>query len=191
METINSNQIVVNPKVVSCIVNGSIDCIHGPAPINRRLERSFRHLAIDCHYNNKKKMIMDKWFVTKTEIAALLSVYSHIENTIKGATRGFHYKMRAVHFHIPKNCVISEQNSLIQSRNFLGEKHIRYVCKTASASPNPESKKDELILEGNEIADISVSAALIQQSTTVKVKDNLRSWTYLRARKDEIVYAQE
>lgn len=89
-----------------------------------------------------------------------------------GVTRGFQYKMRAVYAHFPINCVTTEGNSIIEIRNFLGEKYIRRVKMapgvTVTNSPN---QKDELIIQGNSLEDVSRSAALIQQSTTVKNKD--------------------
>lgn len=80
--------------------------------------------------------------------------------------------MRAVHAHFPINCVISEANTVIEIRNFLGEKHIRKVTmKPGVTVVNSTKQKDELILQGNDIEAVSLSAALIQQSTTVKDKD--------------------
>lgn len=195
MRTINSNQVVKLPKGVSCKVNARIITIRGP---RGNLTRDFRHLAMDIRMVNRKKVMVEKWFGSKKEIAAVRTVCSHIENMIKGklpqtltlllrvafiflfffifcivgVTKGFLYKMRAVHAHFPINCVISENNTVIEIRNFLGEKHIRKVTmKPGVTVVNSPKQKDELVLEGNDIEAVSLSAALIQQSTTVKDKD--------------------
>lgn len=84
MRTINTNQTVAIPKGVSCRVNARVIQIHGP---RGKLERSFRHLAMDIYLINKKKLMVEKWFGTKKEIAAVRTVCSHIENMIKGKWR--------------------------------------------------------------------------------------------------------
>jgi large subunit ribosomal protein L9e len=115
---------------------------------------------------------VEKWFGSKKEIAAVRTVCSHIENMIKGVTKGFQYKMRSVYAHFPINCVTTDNNSLVEVRNFLGEKYIRQVKMSKGVTVvNSQKQKDELILEGNSIEAVSRSAALIQQSTTVKNKD--------------------
>lgn len=189
MRQINSNQSVKIPKGVSCKVSARIVTIRGP---RGKLVRDFRHLAMDVRMLNSKKILVEKWFGSKKEIAAVRTVCSHILNMIKGksdlksvtstslivnfnllgVTKGFQYKMRAVHAHFPINCVISENNTLIEIRNFLGEKHIRRVHMQAGVTViNSPKQKDELILEGNDIEAVSLSASHIQHSTTVKDKD--------------------
>lgn len=105
--------------------------------------------------------------VMKTFPTPFISIFS-----ITGVTKGFQYKMRAVYAHFPINCVTTEGNSIIEIRNFLGEKYIRRVKMAPGVTVvNSPKQKDELIIEGNSLEDVSSSAALIQQSTTVKNKD--------------------
>jgi large subunit ribosomal protein L9e len=86
--------------------------------------------------------------------------------------QGYKYKMRAVYAHFPINCTISESGSLVEVRNFLGEKFIRKVrMHDGVTCENSKDQKDELVLVGNSVEGVSQSAALIQQSTTVKNKD--------------------
>merc|ERR1712107_741575 len=74
--------------------------------------------------------------------------------------------------HFPINCAITEGGTLIEVRNFLGEKFIRKVRMHPGVTvENSKGQKDELIVQGNSIEAVSQCAALIQQSTTVKNKD--------------------
>jgi ribosomal protein L6P/L9E len=66
--------------------------------------------------------------------------------------------MRAVYAHFPINCVTTENNTVIEVRNFLGEKFIRRVKMAPGVTvTNSPKQKDELILEGNNIEDVSRS----------------------------------
>lgn len=107
---------------------------------------------------NPKLLKVEKWFGTKKELAAVRTVCSHIENMLKGVTKGYQYKMRAVYAHFPINCVTTENNSVIEIRNFLGEKFIRRVQMAPGVTVvNSKAQKDELILEGNSLEDVSRS----------------------------------
>lgn len=73
--------------------------------------------------------------------------------------------MRAVYAHFPINCVTSENNSLIEIRNFLGEKYIRRVKMSPGVSVSNSKQKDELIVEGNDIEKVSRSGKYVIQSS--------------------------
>merc|ERR1711874_814170 len=112
------------------------------------LVKEFRHLAVDIYKPSKDTIKVEKWFGKKKELAAVRTVCS------------------------PINSAISEGGSLIEVRNFLGEKFIRKVRMHPGVTvENSKNQKDELIVQGNSIEAVSQSAALIQQSTTVKNKD--------------------
>ena len=57
--------------------------------------------------------------------------------------------MRAVYAHFPINCAISEGGTLVEVRNFLGEKYTRRVrMHDGVKCENSKDQKDELILTG-------------------------------------------
>ncbi|CAG0884118.1 unnamed protein product [Darwinula stevensoni] len=169
MRQILVGQSVKIPNGVTAKVSSRTVTVRGARGI---LKRSFRHVHLHIHMPSKKEVRVEKWFGSKKEIAAVRTICSHIENMIKGVTKGFRYKMRAVYAHFPINCVTLENGTVLEIRNFLGEKHIRKVNMAKGVIVrNSTDQKDELILEGNSIEDVSQSAARIQQSTTVKKKD--------------------
>ena len=59
--------------------------------------------------------------------------------------------MRAVYAHFPINCAISEGGTLVEVRNFLGEKYTRRVrMHDGVTCENSKEQKDELILVGKQ-----------------------------------------
>lgn len=72
--------------------------------------------------------------------------------------QGFLYKMRSAYAHFPINCNVKEEGTMLEVRNFLGEKLIRHVRMNpgvlVSISPK---QKDELIIQGNDVELVSSS----------------------------------
>merc|ERR1712121_101178 len=165
---INSFQIVqVVPKVTVTVKSRKVT-VKGP---RGTLIRDFRHLPVDMVMVSKDQLKVEKWFGTRKELAAVRTVWSHVQNMMKGVTLGFLYKMRAVYAHFPINISVTNNNTHVEIRNFLGEKYARHVDMLSGVTFKPSGSKDEFILEGNDLELVSRSAALIQQSTAVKEKD--------------------
>lgn len=136
------------------------------------LRRDFGHMAVDIRKIAKNELLIEKWFGNRKELAGVKTVCSHIENMMKGVTKGYRYKMRSVYAHFPINTTISEGDTLVDIRNFLGEKYTRQVRMLPGVKCYASKDlKDELVLEGTDIELVSRSAALIQQSTKVHGKD--------------------
>merc|ERR1712243_506217 len=150
MKILNVKQSVEIPDGVECSVKARNVTIKGA---RGSLVRSFKHLKVDIFMSDDKKTLtVEKHFGKRKELAAVRTVCSIIQNAI--------------------NCAISENGTLVEVRNFLGEKYIRKVrMHDGVVCENSKDQKDELIITGNSIEDVSQSVALIQQSTTVKNKD--------------------
>jgi large subunit ribosomal protein L9e len=107
---------------------------------------------VDCHFGKKKRL------------AAIRTAVSHVQNMITGVTKGFEYKMRLVYAHFPINANIENKGTIIELRNFLGEKRVRVVNMLPGVTiERSTGVKDELVLTGNDIENVSRSAALIHQ----------------------------
>ena len=171
MKVIQVNQIVKIPtdQGVEIKVKARKVTVTGP---RGKLTRRFNHLAVDIRKKSADEIIVEKWFGIRKEIAAVRTVCSHIENMIKGVIKGYKYKMRSVYAHFPINIAINSEGTGVEVRNFLGEKFTRHVQMQPGVKIAVSGgQKDEFILTGNDIELVSRSAALIQQSTTVKDKD--------------------
>merc|ERR1712070_19740 len=169
MKNIVSNETVTVPEGVKVWVKGRVVTVRGP---RGTLRKDFSHLKIELAKKADRTVQVQKWFGSRKDTAAVRTICSHISNMATGVTKGYKYKMRSVYAHFPINCNITEEGKKIEIRNFLGEKFVRKVNMREGVTVAASAKqKDELIVEGNDIEQVSLSAALIQQSTTVKRKD--------------------
>jgi len=159
------------PEKVTVAIKSRIISVEGP---RGKLEKNVRHINMDIQLLKGKvnKVTLAVWQGGRKHVACLRTIKSLIENMITGVTKGFQYKMRLVYAHFPINCIIQDGGSTVEIRNFLGEKTVRHV-KMLGGVKISESKaqKDELILEGNDISNVSQSAASIHGICRVRNKD--------------------
>lgn len=110
------------------------------------------------------------WFANRKQLACVRTVCSHVENMIIGVTRGYLYKMRFVYSHFPIN--VATNAGYVEIRNFLGERRVRKVKLPEGVTyERSDDTKDEILLSGNDITQVSLTAAKIQQATNVRNKD--------------------
>ncbi|PAV59095.1 hypothetical protein WR25_10790 [Diploscapter pachys] len=163
MKLIESHDEVEFPKDVEFTVKNRVVQVKGPRGV---LRKDFRHLHMEG------RLRVRKWFGVRKEIAAIRTVCSHVQNMIKGVTKGYRYKMRSVYAHFPINVTFADNNRTVEIRNFLGEKIVRRVpLPDGVVAVMSTAQKDEIIVEGSDIQAVSQAAARIQQSTSVKNKD--------------------
>merc|ERR1711998_427915 len=135
-----------------------------------KLVKSFKHLQCELKLNQKSVDIR-VWFPNRKAVACVNTIKTHIHNMFVGLLQGYKYKMKSVYAHFPININIINDNTHVEVHNFLGEKFIRRVNLLPGVTCKSTGAKDEYMLEGSDIENVSRSAALIQQSTTVKNKD--------------------
>jgi len=163
-----AHKTVKVPEGVVVEVKARVVTVKGP---RGTLKRDFRHQPVEMEKTGDT-IRLTKWTGTKTEVASLQTFTAHIQNMIIGVTRGFRYKMRFVYAHFPINVGVEQNGSVVEVRNFLGEKRVRkVVMREDTKATLSKGVKDELVLEGNSVEAVSQTAADIHRSTKVLQKD--------------------
>jgi large subunit ribosomal protein L9e len=136
------------------------------------LTGDFKHISVDMYLTEvegAKALKVDYHSGRRKGLASLRTVISHVQNLITGVTKGFEYKMRMVYAHFPVNINIEGKGTIVEIRNFLGEKRVRVINMLPGVTvTRSDSVKDELVLQGNSIENVSRSCALINQSCLVR-----------------------
>lgn len=171
MKTILRSETVKFPEGVTCEVRARVVTVKGP---RGSLTKDLKHLPIDISFTDESKtsLKIDRWFTSGKANSVIRTTCSHIENMIIGVTKGFKYKMRFVYAHFPINVAITNKDTRVEIRNFLGEKVVRIVDALEGVTVSRSADvKDEIVLVGNDINHVSRTCALIQQICAVKRKD--------------------
>lgn len=137
------------------------------------LRRSFKHISADVKVDSETRTVtVSQWLATTVEKSVVHTLCSHITNMVKGVSSQFQYKMRLVYNHFPININVANGGKVVEIRNFLGEKRTRVVKLLPGViCVKSTNVKDELVLTGIDIENVSRSCALIHQNALVRKKD--------------------
>ncbi|EEB05723.1 60S ribosomal protein L9 [Schizosaccharomyces japonicus yFS275] len=156
------------PEGVTVDIKARVVTVTGP---RGTLTKNLRHVDSEVKkQGNVLKFIV--WHGSRKHNACLRTVRSIVNNMIIGVTQGYRYKMRLVYAHFPININLTENNTVVEIRNFLGERITRVIkCLPGVTVSLSQAVKDELVLEGNSLENVSQSAASIKQACNVRNKD--------------------
>ena len=139
------------------------------------LHKSFKHMSIEMTKISNKKLRIDIWFANRKQAAYMKTVTGHIRNMFKGVTQGFLFKMKAVYAHFPICLSMSDDNTTVDIRNFLGENYTRYVRMKSGVTCTATGVKDEIKVEGNDLEKVSQSGMCIKYKVVCVSDDKDRT----------------
>ena len=132
------------------------------------LRQDFSHASVEIKHN-KKCLEVYAMCPRKHERALVGTITSHINNMIKGVTRGFTYKLKIVYAHFPMSVKVDKLQKKAIVENFMGEKAPRKAHIIGDT--NVEISGDDIIVNGIDLQEVSQTAANIAEATKVKKKD--------------------
>jgi large subunit ribosomal protein L9e len=152
MKVIETEKIVKIPEGVQVQVKSRKVQVTGP---RGELIKSFTHIPLEITLQNQR-LVLRIWHGKKKHLACIRTVASLIQNMINGVTKGFEYKMRFVYAHFPINANVT--GKAIEIRNFLGDKNTRRIEMLDGVTVEMSTaQKDEIILSGNDVQNVSQS----------------------------------
>jgi len=163
MRDLEVEKFVQIPEGIDVKIDGRVVTISGE---RGTLISDFSHASLSIEKEGELIKVRTEW-PRKKEAAIVGSVSSHIQNMIKGVTKGFTYKLKIVFSHFPISVKIEGNKVLIE--NFTGERSPRIGKIVGNAKVSVKS--DDVIVQGTNLEEVSQTAANIEQATKVKMKD--------------------
>jgi large subunit ribosomal protein L6 len=128
--------------------------------------KSFTNAKVELKINNNLIEINSKNVRRKDK--ALLGTYvAHINNMVRGVSKGFEYKMKTVFSHFPIKTTVEGNDFIIQ--NFLGERSPRRA--KIHEGVKVEIKGDNILVTGIDREQVGQTVANIEKATRVKNRD--------------------
>lgn len=128
--------------------------------------RSFSNAKVELKINDNLIEINSKNVRRKDK--ALFGTYvAHINNMVRGVSKGFEYKMKTVFSHFPIKTSVEGNDFIIQ--NFLGERSPRRAKILEGVKV--EIKGDTILVTGVNREQIGQTVANIERATRVKNRD--------------------
>ncbi|QEU58990.1 Rpl9a [Kluyveromyces lactis] len=171
MKYIQTDQVLDVPEGVTVQIRSRNIKVTGPRGV---LTKNLKHIDVTFTKVSNRQIKITVHNGDRKHVAALRTVKSLISNLITGVTKGYKYKLRYVYAHFPINVNVIEKDGakFIEIRNFLGDKKVREVPVREGVSVDfSTNQKDEIVLSGNSVENVSQNAADIQQICRVRNKD--------------------
>lgn len=163
MRAVEISKTIQVPDEVEVTVEGRKVIVKGA---KGTLTRDFSFAPISIELKEKMIRVWAEW-PRKKETALVGTIYSHIQNMITGASKGFTYKLKIVFSHFPISVKVKDKAILIE--NFTGERNPRKAKLIGNAQVKIQS--EDIIVQGINLEEVSQTAANIEQATKVKRKD--------------------
>lgn len=114
-----------------------------------------------------KKVVVSASFARRRDVAQVYAISAHIKNMILGVTKGFRYWLRIVYSHFPISVKVENDKVLIE--NFIGERSPRVARIIGDVKVKVQ--KNDVIVEGINLEEVSQTAANIEQATKIRGLD--------------------
>jgi len=151
------------PDGVEVKVDGRLVWVKGE---KGALTRDFSEAPVTIEFKGKEIRVQASW-PRKKEAALVGTVSSHIQNMIKGVTKGHTYKLKIVFSHFPISVKVKDR--MVSIENFTGERSPRWARVIGDVKIS--AKEDDVIVQGINLEDVSQTAANIEHATKIKRKD--------------------
>jgi len=161
------SEVVKIPENVEVVIDGMKVVVKGP---KGELTRDFSYARGVILRKEDDKVVVEAFFANSRVKALVGTLAAHIENMIKGVTRGYTYKLKIIYSHFPITVEVDEQNRIVKIKNFLGEKAAR-IAKIVGDDVKVRVSGDEIVVEGIDKEHVGQTAANIELATKVKDKD--------------------
>lgn len=152
------------PENVTVEVDGSRVSVKGPKGV---VVRDFSYAEKVKIFVEGDYVVVTTSFARRRDVAQIYSISAHIRNMILGVTKGFRYWLRVIYSHFPISVKVDGDKVLIE--NFIGERSPRVARIIGDAKV--KIQKNDIIVEGIDLEEVSQTAANIEQATKIRGLD--------------------